>query len=330
VPMIGLIQVGLQSHADRYMYLPQIGLSIAVAWGAWDVCERLRVRRLAAPVAFAALAALALCTWQQLQHWQSSFTLFEHALAVTRRNAVAHLQLGDAHLRAGDTEAAERHYEQAVAIDPEWTPPRLGLADVHATRGNLARAIAGYERELKRHPNDPLAAGRYGVALVRLGRIAEARAPLERASAAYPGAATLHVGLAVVYAALGRTQDAIRSNRAALRIDPGQIEAANNLAWLLATRATATSQERQEAVQLAERATRARGAEDASLLDTLAVAYAAAGRFDEAVATSERAARAADASGQPQVASQIRERSALYAAGRAYVEPAAPLAGGEG
>ena len=321
IPTIGLVQVGLQSHADRYMYLPLIGLSIGVAWGACDVLDRLRARRLARPVAAAALAALWVCTWLQVQHWRNSFTLFEHALAVTADNAVAQLQLGSAYLAAGDANTAERHYAQAAAIQPSWTPARLGLADVRALRGDLAGAIAAYERELQRHPNDPLAAGRYGLALLRAGRVAQARVPLEIAVAAHPGSATQHAALAVVYGQLGRTRDAIASNRAALRLDPEQLRAANNLAWLLATRADASIQERQESIQLAERATRVGGAEDPSLLDTLAAAYAAAGRFEEAAAAATEAAASAEARGQPQLAREIRERRELYAARRAYVEP---------
>jgi len=321
VPTIGLVQVGLQARADRYMYLPLIGLSICVAWGACDLLDRLRARRLARPAAAAALAALWVCTWLQVRHWRDSFTLFEHALAVTAENSVAHLQLGSAYLEAGDADAAERHFAQAAAIQPGWTPARLGLADVRALRGDLAGAIAAYERELKSNPNDPLAAGRYGFALVRAGRVAEAQGPLEMAIAAYPGSAPLHVALAVVSGQLGRTQDAIRSNRQALRLDPGQIEAANNLAWLLATRAEASIQERQESILLAERASRARGSEDPSLLDTLAAAYAAVGRFEEAAAAAARAAASAEAQGQPQLAREIRKHRELYAARRAYVEP---------
>jgi len=321
VPTIGLVQVGAQARADRFMYLPLIGLSIMLAWGACDLLDRLRARRLAGPAAAAILAALWICTWLQLQYWRDSFALFEHALAVTQRNAVAHLQLGSAYLAAGDADAAERHYTQAASIQPGQSPARLGLADVRALRGDLPGAIAAYERELRSHPNDPLAAGRYGVALLRAGRAAEARAPLELAVAAHPGSATQHAALADVYGQLGRTRDAIASNRAALRLDPGQLRAANNLAWLLATGADTSIQERQESVLLAERATRLGGPEDPSLLDTLAAAYAATGRFEEAAEAAERAAASAEARGQPQMAREIRERSVLYAARRAYVEP---------
>ncbi len=329
LPTLGLVQVGLQARADRYMYLPLIGLAIAVAWSAGDLLERLRARRLATLAAIAALTALWIVTWLQVRYWRDSFTLFEHALAVTAENAVAHVQLGSAYLAAGDPNTAESHFAQAAELAPDWTPAQVGLADARAAGGDLAGAIAIYERELARHPNEPLAAGRYGVALLRAGRAAQARAPLELAVAARADSAALHAALAIAYQELGRARDAIASNQAALRLDPGEARAANNLAWLLATSPDASAAERQESIAWAERA--AGSAEDPSLLDTLAAAYAAAGRFDAAVAAAARAAHSAEASGQPQLAREIRERGALYAAGRAWVEPSrsSPAAGAQ-
>ncbi len=322
VPTIGLVQVGMQARADRFMYLPLIGLSILIAWGASDVFDRLRARRFAGPAALAVLASLWVCTWLQIQHWQNSFTLFEHAIEVTQKNSVAHLNLGSAFLATGDADAAERHYARAAVIDPKRIQARLGLADVLALRGDLGGAIAAYERVLKTKPDDPLASGRYGVTLLRAGRIAQAQRPLEIAVAAHPGSTLQHTALAVVYAELGRRRDAIASNRAALRLDPTQQRATNNLAWLLATSADASLAERQESVRLAERAARTRDEQDPSMLDTLGTAYAAVGRFEEAIAVATRAARSAEASRQPQLAREIRARGAHYASHRAWVEPA--------
>ena len=322
VPTIGLAQAGMQARADRFMYLPLIGLSILVAWGAADLLDRLRARRFARPAALAVLASLWLCTWLQVRHWQDSFTLFQHALEVTEDNAIAHLNLGSAFLATGDADAAERHFTQAAALDPRRLPARIGVADALALRGELGSAIAAYQRVLQMKPDDPLASGRYGIALLRAGRIAEAQRPLEIAVAAYPGSAPQHAALAVVYAELGRRRDAIASNRAALGLDPMNARATNNLAWLLATSADASAEERQESVRLAEHATRTRDQEDPSMLDTLAAADAAAGRFEEAVAVAARAASLAEASGQAQLAGEIRARGAHYASHRAWVEPA--------
>jgi Tfp pilus assembly protein PilF len=326
VPVIGLVQVGAQARADRYMYLPLIGLSILVAWGGYDLLQRLRAGRFAAPAALAATVALALASWQQVGHWRDTRSLFEHAIAVTPGNYQAHEQLADFHLRAGDTQAAERHYREALAIRPDWPAARFGLADVRARQGDLPGAIADYESGLRQYPNHSKVAGRYGFLLLRAGRLPEAVAWLERAVAEDPGAVGHLAALAVAYGALGRTDAAIDANREALRLDPGQLEVANNLAWLLATRAESSREEREESIRLAELATGSGRPPDPALLDTLAAAYAAGGRFEEAALTSARAAELADARGQSAEARGIRERGALYRAGRAYVEaaPGAP------
>ena len=320
VPTIGLVQAGVQARADRFMYLPLIGLSILVAWGAHDLLDRRRALRYAGPAAGAVLAALWICTSLQVGHWRSSIALFEHALAVTSENYLAHEQLADAQLRAGDTGAAEHHYRQALSIRPSWATARFGLADVQARRGDLAGAIANYESELRNHPNYPKVAGRYGFALLRAGRFAEACTQLELAVAEEPGSAGGHAALAVAYGQLGRTREAIDSNRESLRLDPGQVEPANNLAWLLATRAESTVQEREESIRLAERATGSGSTEKPALLDTLAAAYATGGRFEEAAATATRAAVLADARGETEMARGIRERGELYRTRQAYVE----------
>ncbi len=328
VPMIGLVQAGGQARADRFTYLPLIGLSIMVAWGAHDLLGGLRARRFAAPAAIAVLAALWVCTSHQVGHWRSTETLFEHALAVTSENYLAHEQLADSHLRAGNTAAADQHYRQALAIRPDWATARFGLADVRARQGDLPGAIANYESELRRHPDHPKVAGRYGFALLRVGRLAEAVQQLERAVAEDPGSAGHRAALAVAYGQLGRTREAIDSNRQALRLDPGQLEVANNLAWLLATCAESSREEREEAIRLAERATRSGKQPDPAMLDTLAAAYAAGGRFEEAAATSARAAELADARGESAAARGIRERGELYRTRRAYVEPSVPASPG--
>ena len=189
IPVVGLVQVGGQARADRYMYLPLIGLSIMLAWGVPELLNRRRARRWAAPAAVAALAALWVCTYQQVGHWRNTAALFEHAIAVTPDNFLAHEQLADFHLRAGDTAAAERHYREALAIRPDWPLARFGLADVRARRGDLVGAIADYESELRRSPNHPKVASRYGFALLRAGRLPEAARQLELAVAEDPGSA---------------------------------------------------------------------------------------------------------------------------------------------
>jgi len=219
VPTIGLVQVGSQALADRYMYLPLAGLAIVLAWGVADAVGT-RGRRGAA-LACAALLVVALLagvTRAQLRHWHDSVSLFSHALEVTEENHVAHVFLGAA----------------------------------YAERGRLAETIRHY--------------------------------------------------------------------RAAVRIRPDFQTAANNLAWLVATARDASLRDPALAVSLAERAAAMSAVPDPSVLDTLAAAYAAAGRYQEAARVAEQALRQVEADGPPAFAAQIRARLALYRAGRPYQE----------
>lgn len=154
VPVIGLVQVGIQPHADRYLYLPQIGLSLALVF--W-VADLVRGRPgLRAPVAVAsgvALAALALAATRQVGTFRDSITLQTHAVAVTERNLLAHYRLGDALRRAGRLPEAERELRSALALAPRHVKIRIALADVLAQSGRGEQAIAHYRRVLAVDPS---------------------------------------------------------------------------------------------------------------------------------------------------------------------------------
>ncbi len=327
VPVIGLVQTGLHARADRFTYLPSIGLALIAAWGVPDLLARVRAPRWAAPVAGAcAIAALAVAASLQVRHWSGPIALYERAIAVTEDNYLAHKNLGDVLLAQGRLDEAERHYLAAARIDPSWSETRLGLADLRAARGDLGGALRGYEEVLRADPGSTRALGRYGLALLRAGRVREARPALERAVAAHGGVAELHAGLALAAAGVGEDALAAQEGREALRLDPALDAAANNLAWLLATTPDERVRAPEEAIALLEGRLRGAAATP-SQLDTLAAAYAAAGRFGDAVETARRGERLARAQGRAGAAERFRERRGLYEQGRPYVErPAAGAA----
>ena len=155
-----------------------------------------------------------------------------------------------------------------------------------------------------------------------MGRFAEARAAFERAQALGADSAALDALLGTSAQLLGRDADAIREYRAALARDPELISAANNLAWLLAASRDPSLRDPKQAVRLAEAAVEKQTLPDAGFLDTLAVSYAADGRFDDAVRTATSAAELAEERGQTATAREIRGRIALFRAHRAWVDPA--------
>jgi tetratricopeptide (TPR) repeat protein len=319
VPVIGLVQVGMQSRADRYMYLPLIGLSILLSWGAFDLATRWRIPRPAlAAIAVAILIALGMASSRQVGTWRNTTTLYERALAVTEDNYLAHTGLGNRFMQEGQPDEARRHFEEALRIKPGWPKAAMGLADIAADRGDVDEALRFYETELQRNPGNIEAMGRYGMTLGFAGRFAEARPHLLRALDAHPGIAELHLSLSIVEAQQGNRRDSVRYGREALRLSPESVDSANNLAWLLATSREPSLREPGEAIRLIERI--ALESRDAGLLDTLAAAYAGAGRFDAAVATAGDAVTEAEARGDRNGASKFGARLSLYRRGETYLE----------
>ncbi|HTG32198.1 MAG TPA: hypothetical protein VLB76_04655 [Thermoanaerobaculia bacterium] len=135
VPVIGLVQVGRQAMADRYTYLPSIGLFVAIVWGiAWGIAALARERRAVLFIAAAAILALAVGTWMQAGTWHDSVALYRHALAVTRGNYVAHVGLAKALTAERNLEGAEQQYRAALALRPRLIEARAGLAAVLRAR----------------------------------------------------------------------------------------------------------------------------------------------------------------------------------------------------
>ena len=383
-PVIGIVQVGGQAMADRYTYLPLVGLAIAVAWGAFDLAPGERGRRSLAVAACAALAALSAATFQQVRTWRDTETLFANALRVTERNAVAHVNLGLAVTRAGRLDEGERHALAALAIAPRLAHAHALRAELRAEQGRFADAVEGYEAALALLPGTARWHAEIGRSLVELGRAAEGVARLEEAarldpwSAAvqaalgraleraervddaiaryrealrlrpdlaelhgYLGAAllargdlesaapaleravelqpdvaawrerlgALHAERAVLLDAAGRASEAAAAYREALRLGPRDARLLNNLAWILATSSDPQLRDPAAAVALAEEAA-ASADPEAGILDTLSVAYAAAGRPSDARAAALRALARAERSGDAALVSEIRARLA--------------------
>ncbi len=274
VPAIGLVQVGSQARADRYMYLPLIGLALAVGWEARELAARRpALRRAIAGAGLAAVLALAVAAHRQVGHWRDSAALFAHAVAVTRDNAVAHVSLGNAYRDGGDLARAEQEILEALRIRPESGDTRADLGLVHLDQG----------------------------------RIGDARAELARALASGADAAKVHTALGLAAERSGNLAGAIASYREALRANPERVEAANNLAWVLATVPDPALRAPDEAIGLAQRAARWQ-ALDPAVLDTLAAAYASAGRYREAAGTQARAlaALASDAPARAEFEGRLR------------------------
>jgi len=492
VPVIGLIQSGAQSMADRYTYIPYIGLFIMIAWGVPELMSGLpHTKHLLGGAAAIVFAALGVCAYRQTSYWTDSITLFSHAIEVTQRNdtaynnrgsaytelglwekgiedfhraigirpdnahaynnlGVAYVKLGrwqeaekafklateaeadyaeacnnlgiaygergrwqeaeeafmhaldaranyaeaynnlgiarsklerwqeaeeaykraieidrnyvaalnnlgEAYEKLGKWQAAIESYKEAIAIKPDHAESHKDLGSALGRLGRWEEATIAYERAVESEPNYVEAYKGLGIAYGKVGRWQDATQSLEQAIALDPNDAATHHNIGIAYVELGRRSagieafrraiahdpnsvdshhnlanelvlegrydEALNEYRAALRLKPEWPVCMNNLAFLIAAYPELSPRDANEAIHLAERACELTGYKDPSYLDTLAVAYASAGRFGEAVDTARRALGLADAAGQTQLGDVIRSHLSLYTQGKPWVEP---------
>jgi Flp pilus assembly protein TadD len=225
IPVIGLVQVGEQALADRYTYVPYVGLGLALAEGARQLV-RLRVVAGRALVATGAvfLLALAPAARQQVGTWRDSVTLFRRALAVTRDNHVAERLLGTALLDAGDAAGAEPHLREAVRLRPRSVVAlnALGVALMRLSRpGDAEAALEVFRRAAAADPGDPDSRNNLGNALEARGSIDDALVQYREAIRLAPGVATGRRNLGLTLAGAGRHEEARRELEEAVRIEPG-------------------------------------------------------------------------------------------------------------
>lgn len=315
VPAIGLVQAGVQSMADRFAYVPIIGLFIFVVWGISDLASQARLLRSIVPLAaVAALCGCFFCTSVQLRYWKDSVTLFSHALDVTENNFVAHNNLGAALSTQGKPKEAIAHYLEALRLDSHDSLLHNNLSVALAADGKTDEALEHCSEALQIDPNDTDALNNMGVLLSQQGKLAEARPYFEAALRIRPQFAEAHAKLGIALAALGRVDEAMSSYREALRLKPDLVAAMNNLAWLLATHPDPKFRDGPEAVRLAERACQLTRYKTPFLIGTLAAAYAEAGRFDDAVVAGQKARDLALETGQKVLAQRNTELIELYRA----------------
>jgi tetratricopeptide (TPR) repeat protein len=323
VPVIGLVQVGGQSMADRYTYLPLIGLSIALAWGVDDLLGGWRHRSLVlGTVACVTLLALVPLTRSHVRYWKDSVTLYERALSVTEGNFKAHDLLGVEMFRLGRLDEAIEHYEAALRHAPGYAFTHNNLGVALERQGRSDEAIEHYRAALEANERYAEAHGNLGIALAGRQRLDEAIVHFQRAVELDPDDADAQQNLGLAWSVAGEPARALPHYLAALRLDPDLHVVALAAARILATDPDPALRDGAEAVRLAEHAIRSLGNRDPRWLDTLAAAYAESGRFEDAVRTAALAAEIAESRGDAPLADRIRGREALYRTGSPYREPA--------
>ena len=323
IPVIGIIQVGSQAHADRYSYLPQIGLYVAITWAAADLSRRW-ARRAIILTATATFSIVALVggAWTQVRSWRDSEALWTRALNVAESalaherlasalidtgrlddaivqaqlavnmdpsDANAHNDFGVALARKGQPEMALAHFSKALESDPSLPRLQYNIANALAAKGDATGAKDHYQKQLELDPNFAEAHNNLASVLLHEGRFEEANQQLHDALRLKPNYAEAHNNLAVVLAQKGEVEAAIRQWEQTLSIDRDNLDAHSNLAWVLATSPDSSIRNGPAALEHAERALSLSGGSNARIWRLVAAANAELGRFDAAIRAAERA-----------------------------------------
>jgi Flp pilus assembly protein TadD len=235
VPVIGIIQTGAwPSMADRWAYVPMIGIIIILAWAVPEMASKWRFK--ATVLAVMGISVLACClvlVRSQLQYWQSSCVLFQHALAVTRENYVARNNLGHALLRKGEANAAMHHFETALKLNPQSYKASNNIGEALLELRRVNEAVDRYRESLKLNPAAAATHKCIGVALFEQGNIEEAISHLQTALRIEPNYADAYFRLGNIYRKEGQIQKAARCYLHVIRLRPDLPEAYNNLGVLL-------------------------------------------------------------------------------------------------
>jgi len=354
VPVIGLVQAGLwPAIADRFIYVPFIGLFTIIAWGVPDLLIQWHYREIKlAAIAAAFFTIFAATTYLQVEYWRNSITLFEHALDVTYNNHIAHHKLGEALKLQNKTEAAAKHYSEALRIKPDFFATHLNIGILLRDEGKLNEAIDYFSRALRlkpdraephfelgitlekqgdfdmaiRHYREALrikpdyakAHNNLGIILVRRNKDKEAIFHLSEAVRIDSNYAEPHYNLGIIYANKRNPEKAILHYKKALDLNPNMAQALYDLSWLLASCENERYRNGEEAIKLAERLCKIAQNNQPLAFGALAAAYAETEKYDEAITTAEKALELALKQGSNKMVLGLKKRLQLYQKKRLY------------
>ena len=323
VPTIGLRQVGIQAMADRFLYLPFIGLLVMIVWGVADrLPATTRWARISGVAVAVLIAALTTVTWRQTGFWKDSLALWQRAIAMNPKNYIAHANSSVELMIRGDLNGARRSALEAIRLQPTFTEPRLGLAAIASREGKLDEARSHADAAIRSRPGALPIVRQAADRWTAEGALTLALVTYDACMKVVPDDANIRAQRATVLDALNRPREAVEQYREALRLQPDWPSAMNNLAWLLATCADPALRDGAEAVRLAERACELTGRREAFLIGTLGAAYAEAGRFVDAIRAAEQAIAIAEAAGETPVAQRNRQLLELYRTGKPFRQQA--------
>ena len=284
IPVIGIVQISGYAHADRYTYLPQIGLYLMLTWAAAELCAGWRHRRMVlGGGSMIILMALIFCARVQTSYWQNSESLWTHTLACTSDNFVGHTNLGNALLQKGSVDEAIAHCQKALHIRPDSAEAHYNLGIALLQKGNVDEAITYFQKSLQIKPDDAEAHNNLGIALCQKHGEAEAITHYQRALQIKPDDAEAHYNLGNALLQMGNVDEAIVHYQKSLQIKSDSAEAHYNLGNALIKKGSVD-----EAITHFQKALQIKP-DDAETHNNLGIALLQKGNVDEAIIHFQKA-----------------------------------------
>ena len=312
VPVIGLVQVGGAALADRYTYLPAIGIFLAATFSARELANRFQFPKMILAAVFALiLGACLILTEKQLRFWRDSETLFAHTLAVTKNNDIAHVNLGVAFEQEGKSDEALAEYREAAKLAPTRYQIHNNLGNLLDTLGQPDAAQAEYREAIRLNPKASFLRDSLGIVLVELGNFGEAMTEFSDAAKLDPAYPWPHFQMAKALLKQGRDAGAIDQFREALRLDPENFQILAYIAHVLAADENPQVRDGKTALVLAIKANSLTGGTQPFVLDALGMACAETGDFTNATEVTQKALDLATAAKMKKL-EPIQQRLELY------------------
>jgi protein O-mannosyl-transferase len=320
VPVIGLVQVGVQSMADRYTYIPSIGLFVMLAWSVdYWIQQKPAARLVAGPVAIIFLLALAFVARIQIGYWRDSIEVFRHALKITASNAFANANLSYSLAEARLGADAVPRYRTILRAQPEDARARRSLASARAETARHDSAAIELSETLKYDPQSETVHNNLGIILSEQGKLDEAMEEFAEAIQLNPKSPWPYFNQAMTLQKCGNAGEAITDYTKAVELRPVWPEALDKLAFLWVAGPPGQARDTRKAIEFATEANQITRSNSPCYLRTLSVAYAAAGSFSNAVSTGQLAQQTAQSEGFKTMAAQLEKELACYRTGKAPV-----------
>lgn len=320
IPVIGIVQVGVQAIADRYTYIPTIGLSIMVGWAVSNIAQRYRSKNAILTVLTAVVAVLMFSgTQSQVRYWKDSISLSARALEVTKDNYMMERIYASALVDAGRQDQAISHYKRAIQLNDRYANGFNNLGLIYMDKDQTDLALDYFAEALRRdHPHPEQVYSNIATTYAQIENFDLAMEYFDKALAIKADYFEAFNNKAVALQNQGMLAEAVSAWKRSLDINPDQVKVLARASWVIATSNKIKHRDSDEAIRLASRACELTDYNEPGILDALAAAYASAGQFDKAVNIATRAIELAIPPDHNELAENIRQRLELYRAEKPY------------